>query len=74
MKLIYVKIPVVTDYLRAYVVSQDNSEEDLLKQLEKDKAVFEKEAVWFQKPEKTSDGKGLKFHQMSDDWEDDSRH
>ena len=65
MKLIYVTIPVVVkDSKKAYVVKD---EADLYYQIMQDEKAFEKE-VWFSKPEKTKDGKELKFHEMSENW------
>ena len=68
MKLIYVTIPlVIKDTKKAYLVSEKCPNADLDEQLAKDKLIFEEE-LWFSKPEKTPDGKSLKFHQLNDDW------
>ena len=72
MKLIYVKIPRVMEVTKAYMVMDSN---DLVNEFLKYQANFEKdvqETKWYQKPEKMPNGKDLKFHEMSEDW--DERH
>lgn len=64
MKLIYVKVPVIEEILRAYVVSD---EDDLNGKFLTDQAAFEKAAKWYAKPNKTKDGKNLDFRQINKD-------
>lgn len=65
MKLIYVKVPVIEESSRAYIVKD---EADLTVQLLESKRIFEHHNQWYAKPEKISDGKTLKFHELSKDW------
>lgn len=63
MKLIYVKIPIVTEITRAYIVKDA---EELEAKLELDGQYFKQTANWYTKADK--DGKELKFHELSKDW------
>lgn len=62
MKLIYVKIPVIEMQTKAYVVED---EADLMSQIFEDNARFDA-TMWYAKPEKTKDGKELKFHELNE--------